>query len=71
LLDFISLISSANNTGHDIEFILKGHLYILWTVEPLEMIVGELDVSIHPSQRKKMWSVLGDFASTFCFPLVK
>ena len=30
----------------------KGHVYTVWTTETLEMILGELDVSMYSSKRK-------------------
>jgi len=56
LLEIITLVSSANNIGSNTEFIFRGrsfiYMYILRTTEALELILGELHVSIYPKQRK-------------------
>jgi len=66
----MTLVSSANNIVFDTEFMLRGsYLYILWIIEALELIYGELHVSLYPSQ--KFWVELGDFTLTFCLLLVK
>jgi len=46
-------LSSANIGSHTQFLLGEGHLYILWTTEALELILGELHVSMYPSQRKK------------------
>jgi len=49
----MTLVSSANNTGHNVEFFLRGRsfMYIMKN-RALELILGELYVSMSPSQRK-------------------
>jgi hypothetical protein len=55
LLEIMTLVSSANDIGSNIEFILgEGHLYILWAIEALELILEELHVSTYQSQRKNV-----------------
>ena len=55
LLEIITPVSSAN-TGSDTKFILRGrsfiYIYILWTVQALELIPGEFHISMNPSHRK-------------------
>jgi hypothetical protein len=61
LLEIMTLVS-ANNTGSTQNLFLgEGHLYIyiLCTTALLEMILGELHVSVYPSRGKKFWAVLG------------
>ena len=43
----------------------EGHLHILWTIEALELILGELHISVYPSQGKKVWVELLQLAN-FC-----
>jgi hypothetical protein len=56
VLKIMTLVSSANNNGSHIQFILRGRsfIYILRTTQALELINGELHVSMQPSQRKKL-----------------
>ena len=49
----------------------EGHFYLLWTTEAIELIHGELHVSVYPQSEKKFWALLGDFTSAFCLLLVK
>ena len=58
----MTIVSSANNIGSDTQFISfffyfilfsrEVHLYVFSTKEALELILGELQISVHPSQRK-------------------
>jgi len=48
----MTLVSSANNIVSDTEFMLRGsYLYILWIIEALELICGELHVSLQKQSR--------------------
>jgi len=52
----MTLVSSANNIGCGTEFIVRGRPFIYMYHEQerhLELIVGELFVSMHLSQREK------------------
>jgi len=53
LFEIVTLVSSANNTGHNVELFLRGRsfMYIMKN-RALELILGELYVSMSPSQRK-------------------
>jgi len=49
----MTLVSSVNNIGSDREFILVGRLFIyIMNSRALELILGELHVSVYTSQRK-------------------
>jgi hypothetical protein len=50
----MTLVSSTNKIVSDTEFILSGRSFVLVlkTIEAIELILGELDVSLYPSQRK-------------------
>jgi hypothetical protein len=49
----MTLVSSANNIGSDVEFILRGRSFTyVRTIEALELILGEIHVSVYSSQRK-------------------
>jgi len=51
LLEIMMLLSPANNSYSDIEFILRGgHLYISWKTEALELILLEFHVSMYHSR---------------------
>jgi len=53
LLEIMTLVSSASNIGFGKELLSgKSHLCILLTTDTLELILGELHVSLYPSQRK-------------------
>jgi hypothetical protein len=67
----MTLVSSANNLGFDIEFILRGKSIIrIRTIQALELILGKLRVSMYPSQKKNC-ELHGDFTPIFCVVLVK
>ena len=45
------VVLSANNNGSDINtFLGASKLYMLWTTEGLELLLGELHLSMYPSQ---------------------
>ena len=68
----MTLVSSANNVGSDIEFIVRGRLfmYIMNNRGPGIDRWGTPYYSVLQSE-KKFLVVLGDFTSTFCLLLVK
>jgi hypothetical protein len=55
LLEIMTLVSSANNTGSERIFFFSGggHLCILRTIKVPELSLRDLLVSLYPSQRKK------------------
>jgi hypothetical protein len=51
----MTMVSSANNDGSDIEFILRQRSFIyLMNIEALDLFLGALHVSVYSSQRKKV-----------------
>jgi hypothetical protein len=50
MLEIMTLVSSANNIDFDIEFIQGGRTFIY--IMALELILGDLHISVYPSQRK-------------------
>ena len=65
-------MSSANNIGYYIEFILKGKsfIHIMNNRDPRIDPWGTPCFSV-PRSEQKFWVVLGEFTSTFCLLLVK
>jgi hypothetical protein len=64
-------MTSANNVGCVTELFLgEGHFCVLWTIEAVELVLGEFHESVYLQSEKKFWAVLGDFVSTFCLLLV-
>jgi len=53
----MTVVSSENKISSDLEFIQRGRssIYTLWTIEALELILGEVHISLYPSQRKNLW----------------
>jgi hypothetical protein len=53
LLEILTPESSANNTGHNVEFVLRerSFIYIIKN-RALDLILGELHVLMYPSKRK-------------------
>jgi len=50
----MTLVSSVNNIASDREFILMGRSFIyIMNNRALELILGELRISVYTSQRKK------------------
>jgi len=57
----MTLVSSANNIGSYIEFILRGRAFIyIMTNRDLEFVHGDLHVSMYPSRRKRNVIFSGD-----------
>ena len=48
----------------------EGHLYVLGTIDSLELILGESMFHFTPIKKKKR-AILGDLTSTSCLLLVK
>jgi hypothetical protein len=48
--EIMTVVSSANKVGFDIQFILGGRSFIYTTA--LELIFGELHISVYPSPKK-------------------
>jgi hypothetical protein len=75
LLEIMTLVSSANNTGSDTEFILRGRsfIYIMNNRGPRNYPWGTPYFNVPQSREKRKTerAVLGDFTSTFYLLLVK
>ena len=67
LLEIMTLVSSANNNGSHIQFILKGRsfIYIMNYTGPRIDHWGTPCFNVTQSE-KNMLFLLGDFTSTFC-----
>jgi len=49
----MTLVSSANNIGSDMEFIIRRRSFIyIMKIEALELILREFHFAIYPSERK-------------------
>jgi hypothetical protein len=68
LLEIMTLVSSANNNGSHIQFILRrrSFQYIMNYIGPIIDHWGTPCLNVTQSDKKKILVVLGDFTSTFC-----
>jgi len=69
----MTLVSSANNTGSDIKFILRGRsfMYITNIRDPRIDPWGIPCFNVPHTHKKMFLAVLGDFTPTVCLLLVK
>ena len=70
LLEMMTLASSVYIVLIQNLFSGRGRLYMLWTVQSLEFILGEFHVSMYPIQRKK-FQLNSNITSNFCLLWVK